>query len=40
MLAHLSDLHVLAPKQPATPRSFELATRIVSFGRALDPERR
>jgi 3',5'-cyclic AMP phosphodiesterase CpdA len=40
MLAHLSDLHVLAPKRRARTRSLELATRIVSFGRALDPERR
>lgn len=40
MLAHLSDLHVLAAKRPARTPSFDLATRIVSFGRALDPERR
>jgi 3',5'-cyclic AMP phosphodiesterase CpdA len=40
MLAHLSDLHVLAPKRQARTQSFELATRLVSFGRALDPERR
>lgn len=38
MLAHLSDLHVLASKR--TTSSIDLGTRIVSFGRALDPERR
>lgn len=38
MLAHLSDLHVLASKRASS--SIDLGTRIVSFGRALDPERR
>lgn len=40
MLAHLSDLHVLAPKRRARTQPFELTTRLASFGRALDPERR
>jgi 3',5'-cyclic AMP phosphodiesterase CpdA len=39
MLAHLSDLHVLAPKR-AQGRSLELGIRFVSFGRALDADAR
>jgi 3',5'-cyclic-AMP phosphodiesterase len=40
MLAHLSDLHVLESRRRPRTEPFELATRFVSFGRALDPERR
>jgi 3',5'-cyclic AMP phosphodiesterase CpdA len=38
MLAHLSDLHVLAPRRARA--SLDLTMRFVSFGRALDPEGR
>ncbi len=37
-IAHLSDLHVLAPSgAPRGPASLALRTRIASLGRALDP---
>src|SRR5262245_16810347 len=39
MLGHLSDLHVLAPKGRTPSQSIDLS-RIVSFGRALDPDGR
>ncbi|MBX3191149.1 MAG: metallophosphoesterase [Labilithrix sp.] len=35
-IAHLSDVHVLAPR----PSAIDIGTRFVSFGRALDPAER
>lgn len=39
-IAHLSDVHVLAPRGKRTTAAIELSTRFVSFGRSLDPEPR
>lgn len=39
-IAHLSDVHVLAPRGMRTTTTLELTTRFVSFGRSLDPEPR
>lgn len=39
-IAHLSDVHVLAPRGLRTSAAIELSTRFVSFGRSLDPEPR
>jgi 3',5'-cyclic AMP phosphodiesterase CpdA len=39
-IAHLSDLHVIAPRASREPTSLALRTRFVSFGRSLDPEPR
>lgn len=40
-IAHLSDLHILAPRgAPPPPTSIALRTRLASLGRALDPSSR
>lgn len=39
-IAHLSDLHILAPRGTRDTAAIELTTRFVSFGRSLDPEPR
>lgn len=39
-IAHLSDVHILAPRGTRDTAAIELTTRFVSFGRSLDPEPR
>ncbi len=39
-IAHVSDVHLLDPKTPDQGARYRLATKMVSMGRAIDPEGR